>query len=528
MNDFANPKTPWARRMWDLGSFLALEELYDVGLWTDRHVLSKSAVDWLKRSLEVQLGQDVGFGSPELRRQLTECLRSDLTVRSDGRRRLREVIDLARPNYLDRWRQSAALEDPPGAERVARVVASHLLDSGHSLVGLRRWISERPELSAVDLLAEASLLAEKCPTIFKIWVPVIELPVPEQLADPLDNFTRLENLDYSVASKMKYEISKPVLGVFKYEVKARDAERAVDSVFEIVERMRARSRISGGKGRVVLGGKALVENEDRFIDLRFPNRGVAVKSLISEGQLLAVDSVSEHGADRLAIDDALELAAPLNSGALAPAISGAWAALEALLTDAKDEDQKEGKVAAATRAAHLTTCSWPRAELTALSYRIDGGKDAGHDLQERLNRALSNRDRSEIVANYLREQGGRLPLKRDWRLRSDVAALQRMNKLLDNPKNTLMQVSNYIEGSFRRMYRCRNVIVHGGSTRGDVLDATLRVASPLVGAALDRLTHARLVLECDPLVLATRANIAIQMASDREMGPHIVDLLGRV
>lgn len=89
-----------------------------------------------------------------------------------------------------------------------------------------------------------------------------------------------------------------------------------------------------------------------------------------------------------------------------------------------------------------------------------------------------------------------------------------------------MQVSGYVEASLRRMYRCRNVIVHGGATRGDVLVSTLRVVAPLVGATLDRLTHAHLVLGIEPLQLATRADVAISMASDKEMGFDVVDLLG--
>ncbi|GAA2434791.1 hypothetical protein GCM10009856_51910 [Mycolicibacterium llatzerense] len=109
---------------------------------------------------------------------------------------------------------------------------------------------------------------------------------------------------------------------------------------------------------------------------------------------------------------------------------------------------------------------------------------------------------------------------------SDIAAVARMNSLLADPAKTLKQVSGYVEASRRRMYRCRNVIVHGGSTRGDVLDSTLRVVAPLVGATLDRLTHAHLVLGIEPLQLATRADVAISMASDQKLGSDVVDLLG--
>lgn len=524
--DFTNPRTPWSRRLWDVGTFLTLEELHEVGQWLDRQVLSPSAVNWLQRSLEARLGQDAAFGSKELRQQLTQCLRSDLTVRSDGRRRLRHVIDVARPGYLDRWAAQVALDEPPGAERAARATAAHLLDSGHSLVGLRRWLGEHSQCSAVDLLVQAAELADKGPRMFSIWVRVNDLPEIVRLADPLPHFTRHASLPGPIADKLRSLDSIPALGAFNYTVEARDAERAVELVSEVIERMRARARFAHSNRHIVFSSEVYVETEDRFIELRVPDRNAAIMSLMTEGQLLDVIPAKTYAAERHAIDDALELAAPLNSGGLAPAISGAWAALEALLTDSQDSDKKEGKVGAATHAARLVACSWPRAELTALSYRIDPERGTGRELSARLDVAETNRDRSQIIADQLRNTG-QIPLLRTWRLPSDAAAVTRMNRLLANPTGMLTQVSDYVEGSLRRMYRCRNVIVHGGSTRGDVLDSTLRVVAPLVGATLDRITHAHIVLGIEPLELATRADAAVALASDHSMGPHIVDLLGR-
>ncbi|ASL18890.1 hypothetical protein LFT51_02095 [Mycobacterium intracellulare subsp. chimaera] len=228
--DFTSPKTPWARRLWDLGSFLALEELHDVGEWLDRQVLSPRAVKWLQHDLEKQLGQDAAFGTRELSQQLTRCVKSDLTIRSDGRRRLRQIIDLARPGYLDRWAAEAARAEPPRAERVARAAATHLLDSGHSLPGLHRWLAERSTLSAVDLLTEAASLAALSPKQFRIWVPVISLPKPERLADPLPNFTRRSDLDPETAEQLQPTSTKPLLGAFSYDIEARDAEWRVPDI----------------------------------------------------------------------------------------------------------------------------------------------------------------------------------------------------------------------------------------------------------------------------------------------------------
>jgi hypothetical protein len=66
--------------------------------------------------------------------------------------------------------------------------------------------------------------------------------------------------------------------------------------------------------------------------------------------------------------------------------------------------------------------------------------------------------------------------------------------------------------------------LYGGSTVGVELPATLRVTAPLLGAALDRVTHAYLVGGTSPLSLAARADVALKLVGD-DLGPHGCDLL---
>ncbi|MEU6715458.1 hypothetical protein ABZ897_28675 [Nonomuraea sp. NPDC046802] len=136
--DFTRAETPWARRLWDVGTFLALEELYEAGVWMDRRVLHPSAVEWQRKAMERILGDDPGFGGRSFRKEMQDLLRSPLTLVCDSRRKLRQHIDLGRPGYLGRWETCVAVAEPPRPERAARAVAAHLLDSGHSLSGLQR------------------------------------------------------------------------------------------------------------------------------------------------------------------------------------------------------------------------------------------------------------------------------------------------------------------------------------------------------------------------------------------------------
>jgi serine/threonine-protein kinase len=81
-----------------------------------------------------------------------------------------------------------------------------------------------------------------------------------------------------------------------------------------------------------------------------------------------------------------------------------------------------------------------------------------------------------------------------------------------------------VEGSLRRLYRLRNIVLHGGAIQPVSLNATLRTAAPLVGAGLDRIAHAHLVRQVDPLALAAAAELRLKLAGTPE-APSITDLI---
>jgi len=180
-------------------------------------------------------------------------------------------------------------------------------------------------------------------------------------------------------------------------------------------------------------------------------------------------------------------------------------------------DLKEGRTIAATRLAALVTCSWPRAELTALSYRH---QPASPDLlQQQLAKATTNRERAIAVATTL--QAGR-PIETERP--SDTAAASRMAAVVTAPRQSLNDVQFVIEGSLRRLYRQRNIVLHGGSTQSVALNSCLGTAAPLVGAGLDRMTHSYLVDEVSPLELAAKAELRLRLVEEHG-APPVTDLL---
>ncbi|MGW5974461.1 hypothetical protein [Streptomyces sp. NPDC055185] len=99
-----------------------------------------------------------------------------------------------------------------------------------------------------------------------------------------------------------------------------------------------------------------------------------------------------------------------------------------------------------------------------------------------------------------------------------------MAALVQHPGKQLAEVNHTFRIAMRRLYRTRNIILHGGATQGVALDASLRTAAPLLGAGLDRIVHASYIEGLDPLDLAARAEVALQLV-DGEAGLATVGLL---
>lgn len=105
---------------------------------------------------------------------------------------------------------------------------------------------------------------------------------------------------------------------------------------------------------------------------------------------------------------------------------------------------------------------------------------------------------------------------------TDEAALDRVRAIAQAPGAALRDVQQHLSGAFRRLYRCRNLILHWGRVGGDTRRCCLRTAGPLMGAGVDRIAHSWLIEGLHPLGLASRA--AASLASIKS-GGNLVDLL---
>lgn len=512
--DFFADTSPWPRRLWEVSSVLALQEAAEASDWIRMRVLSPGAVSWYLRVLERQLGPDRGLGDTQLRKELTALLRSGLAPDSRDRRRLIQLMPVITNGYLQRWATAVDAARYPSPERLARAVATYLLDCGHSSGQLHRWarwLSMQPDATLADLLTEASKLADQDDRDFEVLVPFVSVPDYQDLAAHLPEWYSPPRAS-AWFTEHKIDKTPRHNGAFRYKVTAKDAVAAARAVGTKVRRLEARRSYSrGSKKPLEPVGRVWVAGYPEPLPLRPPGRGVNVLSLESEKTMYSVCQ-SDH------LDEALELAAPLNAGPAASAAAGAWAAIESLLYHPGDQaDVEEGRVVAADRLAAIVSCSWPRAELTTLSYRHQPPQPDSVSAELRVCR--SNLQRCEVVAKAL-STGTALALASS----SDVAAAERMKAVLGTPYSQLQDVSCIIQGVFRRLYRQRNIVVHGGSTAAIALDPALRTAAPLIGAGFDRMVHAQLINRVEPLDLAARAQNSLALASD-PLGPALTKLL---
>jgi hypothetical protein len=286
-------------------------------------------------------------------------------------------------------------------------------------------------------------------------------------------------------------------GAFLYSIEARDPWRAVEMAIDIVQSLGARVVVGlPGQAELQVGDVAIVAGSPRQYSLGRPRRQVDVHAMSREGVLYDTSHPGVAGRIRAA----LNLLAPLESGAPESAVAGGWAAIEALL---KRNDVMPTN--SATEMGALVACSLPRAELTTLAYAYS--KEYADSLANDIKSAASNQERCNHLLAAIR-QGSAISLHKA----SDSAALARIEEIVSDPGQVLGRVQGYVSETFTRLYRQRNLVLHAGRSDSVGMLPTLRYAPPLVGAAVDRIVHAGLrTPPIEPQVLVAKAEVAMSL-----------------
>lgn len=470
---------------------------------------------WLQRScLPSRLGSDVAIGDQQVRSQLNLLLKQGITAGGYRQRGLLQLVDCIDHDYLLRWRAAVA-SGKFDVERASRHIACHVLDLGIHPEHLRASAKavRRAGGTAVELIDSWHNLATASESNYHCLAVFERIP-KEHLASEEYGWLPADGVASYLETHHPDQASLRQVGGLLLTVRARDAASAAEGCVEIVRRLT--NRVSFLRENTSLDPHPfiLVQGEAKPFALQNAAPPTHVLSLVKTASLYRVDPAHS------VLDEALELASALNNGSPPVAVAGAWAALESLLVTGEDASDREvGRAIAADRAADICATSWPRAELTTISHRIDTSTTPR--LEALLERAGElNKDRAKVVYEWI-ASGSPITLRDP----ASRAAFERMSALVNNPAPVLRRVTGYFKSSLRRVYRQRNIVLHGGSTQSVALRSTLQTGGPLVGAALDRIAHAVHSMGRSPLDAAARSHQALKTVGDPISWP-LYDLCG--
>lgn len=501
VTEFVDPGVRWQRSLWNTGLLLCLKELIEASDGVHAGALSAKSVQWLADHAKGMVANDPGAGSRVERKAIVLLLGRDLSSGGANYLELLQWISAIEASYLHRWKAAVAEEERPSREDSARALAAHLLDMGFSPQGLTSWLKRVEFEDGAELFQHAGELVEAPRQAFEVML-LFEKPTPMRIVRPPE---------WRDAPQVGIWLDRHGFGTKRQHgglllsVDARDPFSAASQTADVVDRVLARVSV-GTRDTVRIQPHAYIRGLSDPINLRRVRR-VEVRALEREDRLLHLQRTGP-------VDDALELLSHLNGAPAPVAATGGWSAIESLLSGPGDAD----KVVTAERLAYLVACSWPRAELTTLAWARQSQSPA-----DALGRALlacgTNRERGQLVLDELaRDVDLALENARD-RL-----AQRRVEKLASKPRAGLLAMQRHAAASLRRLYRQRNLVVHGGQVAGEALSATLRTAAPLVGAGLDRIAHASLTRDEPPLNLAARARMESERAGSEE-APSLTGLL---
>ncbi len=479
--------------------------------------VSAAAIDDLKKYVLHALSSDPGIedrgntGRGTAVRAAIGAIKPGVTCESHAWVTLREHAERMDRSYLTTWAREFDRGKPLDVESAARRIAAHILDAGYHKNSLYSWThaAQRNDNTATfaEFLSEADDRLRRPERHYTFCVPVTtkpRFPVTESTAPGW-----LTAPDTAIW-KRTYAGSAPPIrhqGAFLITVTAMDINSAAE---------RTRSRIADLETKFHFGHRPLriasqmwsKDKGDAF-PTQSTNRMLDVHAFENLGCLQDLDMPGY-------ITSALALVHPVRTGAAHIAVMSGWSAIESLLIGPADE----GDVVAARRFALIIAASMPRAELTALAWEY--ARTHNGALAAELTGYEQNIDRARRFQIHLRS-GAPVTLNHEI----DQLALDRLQPLLINPRREVSRIADILNREFVRLYRKRNLIVHGGHTHSTNLHAVTEMMSPLIGAGIDRIVHAGLKFGIRPIQLSATAEAKLHylIPATADNPGNLLDLL---
>lgn len=517
MMELTSTQTQWHRRLWRSGTLQIGQELLEESI---RPGAKESAISDQAKYLKQCLQTDRGIEDHGRRvHGPVSALRVGATDSSHAWIELREHLDKMHESYLANW--ANALDGPPSGntkvdvEGAARRITAHLLDAGMHKSSLYSWLRKlqdpdvTPESMSLGDFVRATEDQLKRPLRpYTFCVPVETKPGFDITPDTAPGWmnsgdTSKWKRDYAPTAK-----SVRHQGSFLLIVQARDVNAAADE---------ARSEISNLVTKFQLGASNPIVvcprmwSKDRKTDFATTatNRMINVRSFERLDRVQELETVDY-------ITNTLALAQPLRTGAPHIAVMSGWSAIESLMVGPADEQD----IVAARRFSLIVAASMLRAELNDLSRRY--AETHRDEPAAQMRACEENIDRARLFQQHA-QSSANIDLGRV----DDNSALARIRPALGNPGQEVQKITEILTREFTRLYRKRNMIVHGGQINGSNLHSISETLTPLIGAGIDRVVHVGLKYGVKPVELSAMAESRLHYlapASANSAG-NLLDLL---
>jgi hypothetical protein len=304
--------------------------------------------------------------------------------------------------------------------------------------------------------------------------------------------------------------AKPVRhqGSFLVEITARDVNSAADAARDVIAHLKTKFQLGSRNSIGILPAMWSMQRRSEFPKVA-TNRMI---NLASFGRLGKLQNLTT--ADYLA--NTLALVEPLQTAAPHIAVISGWSAVESLLVGPADADD----IVAARRFSLIIAASLMRAEFTWLAKTYT---DENDDADARaLKKCRTNNERAKLF-QALAFTRPALTLTKV----TDNLALQRVRPALLHPRREITNIVEILTREFTRLYRKRNMVVHGGQIHGANLHSISETLTPLIGAGVDRIVHAELQFGVTPIELSAIAQARVDYLSPTtsHSGGGLLDLL---
>ncbi len=512
MTELISTQTPWHRRLWRTSTLELAAELLDESV---RPGVRKAAIEDQRKYLMHSLRTDLGIKDRGSSVQ-TELGRFSpgITPESHDWIVVNVHVDTMRQSYLQNWAEvfeaPRNVVGPKDLDGAVRRITAHILGSGMHKNSLFSWLAALESNPAVvtvsDFLREAHRRLIRPERNYTFCVPV----------ESGINFTHSTPVGWMDAAQTAAWIGTNVSsapsvrqhGSFLLSVQALDVNTAAERARTRLDTLAAKFKL-GTSAPIVLSSTMWSKDKGSSYPTRATNRLVSVKSFERLGRLHDFEEPQY-------LSNVLVLAQPLQTGAPHIAIVSGWAAIESMLVGPSDENDSVG----ASRFALIVAVSMIRAELTRLALKYAESHE--DTFADELSACAENIDRARLIVMRLSEAPD--SMMKDT---VDNLAVDRIVPAVTNPRSEIEKIRSILTREFTRLYRKRNMTVHGGHITGVNLHSVSELLTPLIGAGIDRVVHVGLKFDVTPIQMSATAEARLNylVPATRENPGNLLDIL---